>query len=69
MSGDFTVRVPMDINGFTIDYDTVSGDITGNDFYANGGAKIDKGRQTFGDGSTKIDFDSVSGDFEIKAAS
>ena len=69
VSGDFTVRVPMDINGFTIDYDTVSGDITGNDFYANGGAKIDKGRQTFGDGSTKIDFDSVSGDLEIKAAS
>ncbi|MDE7124518.1 MAG: DUF4097 domain-containing protein, partial [Eubacterium sp.] len=69
VSGDFTIRVPKDISGFTIDYDTVSGDVTGNDFYTSGGAQIEKGKQTFGDGSTKIDFESVSGDFEIKAAS
>lgn len=70
ISGDCELAVPEDINGFTVDYETVSGSIIGNDFYINSSKKatIGEGSQVYGDGSTDIDFDSVSGSLEITKA-
>lgn len=68
ISGDCKIAVPEDISGFTIDYETVSGSVTGNDFYINGGVTIGEGSQVYGDGLTNIDFESVSGSLEISKA-
>lgn len=68
VSGDAALFLPADIKGFSIDYDTVSGyiksefNITGNDVTMSGNRQGDK---FYGDGSTEIDFESVSGNFEI----
>lgn len=73
VSGDFKITVPADISGFTIDYDTVSGTITGGDFNVGGSSGLlvtgDKdGSRVYGDGSAEFDFESVSGNFEISKA-
>ena len=65
VSGFIKVAVPADISGFTVRCDTVSGTATAGDFEV----KIaEKNRLVYGDGSTTIDFDSVSGNFEITKA-
>lgn len=68
VSGDCRLALPADISGFRIEYETVSGDVTGNDFYIDGGVTIGEGKQVYGDGSAEIDFSTVSGDFEIAKA-
>jgi len=68
VSGDCRLAVPADISGFRIEYETVSGDVTGNDFYIDGGVTIGEGKQVYGDGSAEIDFSTVSGNFEISKA-
>lgn len=68
VSGDCKLAVPADISGFRIEYETVSGDVTGNDFYIDGGVTIGEGKQVYGDGSAEIDFSTVSGNFEIAKA-
>lgn len=71
VSGDFTLTLPKDINGFTVKASTVSGSFRKNGFDNISSVTDKKGRNgtfTYGNGSTEIDFDSVSGDFEIRAA-
>lgn len=65
VSGDFRLILPADISGFTIDYDTVSGSINSSDFNISGSKD---GNKVYGDGSSEIDFESVSGDLEISKA-
>lgn len=60
VSGDLCLTIP-DNAGFTAGYDSVSGDFT-NDF--PGSSK--KGKAIYKDGGASFDFDTVSGDIEIK---
>ncbi len=60
VSGDLSLTIP-DNKGFTAGYDSVSGDFT-NDF--PGTSK--KGKSVYKDGGASFDFDTVSGDIEIK---
>ncbi len=58
-SGDTTLRIPE--NGFTAEFDSVSGDFN-SDF-----GTVKKGNKyTSGDGSAEFEFDTVSGDVTIK---
>ncbi len=68
VSGDCTVFVPADIGGFTINCDTVSGEVYTNDFKVTS-IKQSHGNGTYvyGDGSSEIKVNSVSGDFQIDA--
>lgn len=65
VSGFFKVTVPEDISGFTVNYDTVSGNASVNDFEIK---MPEKHMIVYGDGSARIDFDSVSGNIEIRKA-
>lgn len=65
VSGFFKVTVPEDISGFTVNYDTVSGNASVNDFEFK---MPEKRTLVYGDGSARIDFESVSGNIEIKKA-
>lgn len=60
VSGNATLTFPEDIAGFTLDSDSVSGKLTINRPTSNV-----KGRYVFGDGSTKIDLESVSGNVVV----
>lgn len=68
VSGDCTVFVPADIGGFTINCDTVSGEVYTNDFKITS-IKQSHGNGTYvyGDSSSEIKVNSVSGDFQIDA--
>lgn len=72
VSGDFSITVPESISGFTAKTTTVSGSFNHKGFDNLTSVTTDKkGRNgvfTYGDGSTEMDFDSVSGDFRINAA-
>lgn len=61
VSGNVTVSIPEN-NGFTLEFDTVSGDFTATDFPTI--QRDDK--RIFGDGSADFEADSVSGDFTVK---
>ena len=63
VSGICRVNVPADISGFTVKYETVSGDVVTNDFQVT---RPEKRTLVYGDGSMLVDFDSVSGNLEIK---
>ena len=65
VSGIYRVTLPADISGFTVDYDTVSGNASVKDFEVK---MPEKQKLVYGDGSARIDFDSVSGNIEIKKA-
>ena len=65
VSGIYRVTVPADISGFTVKYDTVSGNASVNDFEVK---MPEKRMIVYGDGSARIDFDSVSGNIEIRKA-
>lgn len=71
VSGDFTITVPDDIGGFTVKTSTVSGTFNKSGFDNITSVTDKNGRNgtfTYGNGSIEIDFNSVSGDFEIHAA-
>lgn len=71
VSGDVILTLPGDISGFTVHATTVSGNFRKSGFDNITSVTDKKGRNgtfTYGNGSTEIDFDSVSGDFEIHAA-
>lgn len=66
ISGNCTVFVPADIGGFTIDCDTVSGEVYTNDFKVTNMKKTQgNGTYVYGNGSSEIKVNSVSGDFQI----
>lgn len=71
VSGNFTITMPSDISGFTLRTSTVSGSFKRNDFSPVTSVTDNKGKNgtfTYGNGSTEIDLNSVSGDFEVKSA-
>ena len=65
VSGRMKVYIPEDISGFTVTYDSVSGGASVNDFEVS---MPQSKTYKYGDGSTRIDFESVSGNIEIKKA-
>lgn len=60
VSGDINIRIPEQLSGFEVEFDSVSGDFT-SDFSTS----VDKGEYRFGDGSFEINADTVSGDLKI----
>ncbi len=60
VSGRVRIVLPSDIAGFCANFDTVSGDFSGN-FAVN----ISQGRYLYGDESLSVKVDTVSGDLEI----
>lgn len=56
VSGDVNLNMPKDITGYTVDKESVSGSLRANDF---------DNELNYGDGYTKIDFESVSGNLII----
>ncbi|MDE6658995.1 MAG: helix-turn-helix domain-containing protein [Eubacterium sp.] len=66
VSGDCSLFIPFATNGFTIHCTTISGEVNTNDFEVSSVTKgHGNGTYTYGDGSTSIDVNSVSGDFSI----
>lgn len=68
ISGSHTVILPAETAGFAVDYETVSGYVDVSSFFENGRTSKGNGRQSFGNGSTEIEFDSVSGYLTIEKA-
>lgn len=64
-SGDFTMNIPHDIGGFVVNYDSVSGVVNSENFDT---VKDTKSKTvTYGSPDVNIDFDTVSGNLNIKA--
>ena len=69
VSGDCTITVPKNISGFTVNCSTVSGEVNTTEFKVLSiTKKHGNGTYTYGNGSTEINVNSVSGDFEIRPA-
>ena len=66
-SGNITITVPQSLSGFYMEYETVSGSIS-NDFGAQTNGSSRNGTATYGNGSTQIEVETVSGSFSLKAA-
>lgn len=66
-SGNIEVTVPQSLKGFYMEYETVSGNIS-NDFGAQTNGSSRNGTATYGNGSTQIEVETVSGSFSLKAA-
>lgn len=66
VGGKITFTLPQDIDGFTVNYETVSGDIISDfDMIRSGGTS--RGTYTYLDSFCTIDFESVGGDLILKA--
>ncbi|MGN1446231.1 MAG: DUF4097 family beta strand repeat-containing protein [Eubacteriales bacterium] len=61
VSGRLEIHLPATVPGFTVDLDSVSGEITVNGFATEGGNR----HRVYGDGSMTIDCDTVSGNVTI----
>lgn len=66
-SGNITITVSQSLKGFYMEYETVSGSIS-NDFGAQTNGSSRNGTATYGNGSTQIEVETVSGSFSLKAA-
>ncbi|MGN0521951.1 MAG: helix-turn-helix domain-containing protein [Eubacterium sp.] len=66
VSGDCKITLPANTTGFTVNYNTVSGDISAESFDGYESEKFGSHSHVYNDGSTNIEFDSVSGDLEIE---
>lgn len=66
-SGNITITVPQNLSGFYMEYETRSGSIS-NDFGAQTSGSSRNGRATYGNSSTQIEVETVSGNFSLKAA-
>lgn len=66
-SGNITITVPQNLSGFNMEYETVSGNIS-NDFGAQTNGSSRNGTASYGNGSTQIEVETVSGSFSLKAA-
>lgn len=64
VSGETYITIPRDINGFYIYSSSVSGRVNADDFNISGKAS----NYTYGAGGAEIDFNSVSGNLNIKAS-
>lgn len=67
MSGNIEITVPQNLSGFYMEYETVSGNIS-NDFGAQTNGSSRNGTASYGNGSTKIEVETVSGSFSLKTA-
>lgn len=67
VSGNITVIIPQNIDGFHMEYETVSGEIT-NDFSAKTNGTALRGTANYGNSSTQIEVETVSGNFALRAA-
>lgn len=66
-SGNITITIPQSLKGFYMEYETVSGSIS-NDFGAQTNGSSRNGTVTYGNGSTQIEVETVSGSFSLKEA-
>lgn len=67
VSGNITVTIPQSIDGFYLEYETVSGEVN-TDFNTQSGGSSRRGILNYGNSSTKIEAETVSGDFSLRAA-
>lgn len=67
VSGNITVTIPQSIDGFYLEYETVSGSVT-TDFDTQSSGSSRRGILNYGNSSTKIEAETVSGDFSLRAA-
>lgn len=67
VSGNITVTIPQSIDGFYLEYETVSGEIN-TDFNTQSSGSSRRGILNYGNSSTKIEAETVSGDFSLRAA-
>lgn len=67
VSGNITVTIPQNIDGFYLEYETVSGEVN-TDFNTQSSGSSRRGILNYGNSSTKIEAETVSGDFSLRAA-
>lgn len=67
VSGNITVTIPQSIDGFYLEYETVSGEVN-TDFNTQSSGSSRRGILNYGNSSTKIEAETVSGDFALRAA-
>lgn len=67
VSGNITVTIPQSIDGFYLEYETVSGEVN-TDFNTQSSGSSRRGILNYGNSSTKIEAETVSGDFSLRAA-
>ncbi len=67
VSGSIAVTIPQSIDGFHMEYETVSGEIN-TDFNTQSTGSSRRGTLTYGNSSTQIEVETVSGDFALRAA-
>ena len=67
VSGNITVTIPQSIDGFYLEYKTVSGEVN-TDFNTQSSGSSRRGILNYGNSSTKIEAETVSGDFSLRAA-
>ena len=67
VSAEITLYLPADTTGFTVTTDSVSGSVNANDFTQNGSSTVSEGELRYGDGHIDLDFDTVSGNINIKS--
>lgn len=66
-SGSITLTLPQDTDGFYLEYETISGDIS-NDFGVQLNGSSLKGTAVYGSGYTQIDVETTTGDFRLSAS-
>lgn len=66
VNGNITITVPQNIDGFFMEYETMSGDIS-NDFGAQVNGSSLKGTANYGNSSIQIEVETVSGNFALKS--
>ena len=67
VSGNITVTIPQSIDGFYLEYETVSGEVN-TDFNTQSSGSSRRGILNYGNSSTKIEAETVSGVFSLRAA-
>lgn len=66
-SGGITVTIPQSIDGFYMEYETVSGSVS-TDFSTQSSGSARRGVLNYGNSSTQIEVETTSGNFALKSA-
>lgn len=67
VSGSISVDIPQSIDGFYMEYETVSGEVN-TDFNTQSSGSSRRGVLNYGNSSTQIEVETTSGDFALRAA-
>lgn len=67
VSGDCNIRIPADVSGITINYDTLSGSVSTDGFDGYKKNKFGSHSHVYKDGLILFEFNSVSGDLNVEA--